>query len=197
MSKIHLAGLASTQSRGKRPMPPGVTAAADYGVNGAQELVGFEFPPGRAYTRTLLSWVGGQSGLLWGSPTPHNLPPEIDKEVAKIGYRTHGAYPSFFEQELCYVLGQALDGVFSSDELSCRFGLNGKDPLDAAARVARAVTGRDPVASCGYHGAGESWVHPPYPLGIPQVYRDLSHRFEWGDVEKVWVQAAICAAICV
>jgi len=192
---------ASTNSRANRPLPPGATRAETLSVNGSYETVKFYFADGHYETRRLLSWVGGQAGLLWGGPSAESLPPEI-YGVAKThlvgGYSTHGSYGHKAERALADALGAALDGVFSSPDISCRFGLNGRDALDAAARVARAVTGRKYIATEGsYHGAGESFIHPPHPLGIPEVYKESVLHFKWGDVETMRFCAKASAAVCV
>ena len=68
-----------------------------------------------------------------------------------------------------------------------RFGLNGSDVTTAAIRVARAYTGRDHVAKCGYHGWSD-WAiatHPVRSGGIPQAIKDLTHEFGYNDVESL------------
>src|SRR3990167_1254091 len=192
---------ASTNSRANRPLPPGVVSAVTTAVNGAKEIVIFTRADGRKESTGLLSWVGGQAGLLWGGPNGENLPHEIYAVASRVtldGHGTHGSYGHTAERKLTNALGAALDGVFSSSDISCRFGLNGRDALDAAARVARAVTGRDYIATEGaYHGAGESFIHPPYPQGIPEVYKDAVLHFAWGDVATMREWAKTSAAIVV
>ena len=170
---IQLAGNASTNSRGKRPLPPGALSAQTLSGVGARELTEFAYADGRRERRTLLSWVIGQHGCLWGhGPLPY--------ELENVARQWPGSYGHAAEFELADALGAALDGVFTSPDLACRFGLSGRDALDAAARVARAATGRAPIAAeYSYHGCGEAFVHPPYPDGIPQGYRDLSQTFAW------------------
>ncbi len=196
-----LVGRASTNSRANRPLPPGAIWAETKSVNGVREVVEFVYPDGGRETKTLLSWVGGQAGLLWGGPSAESLPPEIyGAACARLigSHSTHGSYGHRAEQALADALGRALDGVFSLPDISCRFGLNGRDALDAAARVARAVTGRKYIATEGsYHGAGESFIHPPYPQGIPEVYKEAVLHFKWGDVETMREWAKTSAAICI
>lgn len=195
MSKCHLVLGGSTNSRGNRPLPPGAVSAQTVAVSGPREVTEFIYKDGRTETKNLLSWVGGQSGLLWaGGPWPESIQKEIDFSRADV----HGSYGHRAEHDLADALGAALDGVFSSDAISCRFGLNGRDALDAAARVARAVTGRALIATEGsYHGAGESFIHPPFPQGIPLGYRDHVAYFKWGDVAEMRRLAKYCAAIVV
>lgn len=193
---MKLAGGASTQSRGRRPLPPGAVSAQTLSVQGARERVEFDYS-NREHTTTLLSWVGGQSGLLLGGPSP-DMPPPIWSAIQRQSVDTHGSYGHAAEHALADALGDALDGLFSSTSLSCRFGLNGKDALDAAARVARAATGRVIIATDGaYHGAGEAFIHPPYPKGIPIDYETVIRHFTWGDVAGMRRCAKYAAAVCV
>jgi len=65
----------------------------------------------------------------------------------------------------------------------CRYAKNGTDATSAAIRLARAATGRDRVALCGYHG-WQDWSigTTTRNLGIPQAVRDLSHTFPYNDL---------------
>ena len=57
-----------------------------------------------------------------------------------------------------------------------RFGKNGSDATAGAVRVARAFTGRDHVAVCGYHGWQDWYIGTTARnRGVPQATRDLSH----------------------
>jgi len=65
----------------------------------------------------------------------------------------------------------------------------GSDATNAAVRAARAYTGRDKVARCGYHGWADWCVE--VPGGVPQVVRDLTKEFVYGDVadlERVFAE---------
>jgi glutamate-1-semialdehyde 2,1-aminomutase len=64
-----------------------------------------------------------------------------------------------------------------------RFGKNGTDATSAAVRLARAFTGRDQLAICGYHGwqdwsIGSTARH----LGVPDAVRALTHAFAYNDL---------------
>ena len=55
-----------------------------------------------------------------------------------------------------------------------RFGKNGSDATTAAIRLARAHTGRDKIAICGYHGWHDWYIGTTARhLGVPQAVRDL------------------------
>lgn len=67
-----------------------------------------------------------------------------------------------------------------------RFGKNGSDATTAAVRIARAYTGREKIAYCGYHG-WQDWhaaTKPEY-LGIPKAYSDLVYPFVYNDIKSL------------
>jgi glutamate-1-semialdehyde 2,1-aminomutase/spore coat polysaccharide biosynthesis protein SpsF len=64
-----------------------------------------------------------------------------------------------------------------------RFGKNGSDVTTGAVRLARAVTGRDMVACCGYHGwqdwyIGSTWRNS----GVPRCVQELTRKFVYNDI---------------
>jgi glutamate-1-semialdehyde 2,1-aminomutase len=67
-----------------------------------------------------------------------------------------------------------------------RFGKNGSDATSGAVRLARAFTGRDRIAVCGYHGWQDWFIgSTPRSLGVPQAVRDLTHTFVYNDIESL------------
>jgi glutamate-1-semialdehyde aminotransferase len=56
----------------------------------------------------------------------------------------------------------------------------GSDATNAAVRAARACTGRDKIARCGYHGWGD-WCVENHG-GVPHAVVDLTKEFEYGDL---------------
>lgn len=63
-----------------------------------------------------------------------------------------------------------------------RFGKNGSDATSGAVRVARAFTGRDHIAVCGYHGWQDWYIgSTARNLGVPQAVRDLTHPWTYND----------------
>jgi len=69
---------------------------------------------------------------------------------------------------------------------SVRFGKNGSDATSMAIRLARAYTGRDHVATCGYHGWQDWSVGVSgRNLGVPQAVRDLTHAFRYNDLPSL------------
>lgn len=67
-----------------------------------------------------------------------------------------------------------------------RFGKNGSDATSGAIRVARAFTGRDRVAVCGYHGWQDWYIgSTARHRGVPQAVRDLTHTFVYNDPDSL------------
>lgn len=63
-----------------------------------------------------------------------------------------------------------------------RFGKNGSDATAGAIRLARACTGRDRVAVCGYHGWQDWYIgSTSRHLGVPAATRELTHTFAYND----------------
>lgn len=98
------------------------------------------------------------------------------------------------------VRGQLEDGVIFSlshplemevaeriiDMVPCaemvRFGKNGSDATAGAIRLARAHTGRDRVAVCGYHGWQDWYIgSTARHRGVPVATRELTHSFAYND----------------
>ena len=67
-----------------------------------------------------------------------------------------------------------------------RFGKNGSDATAGAIRVARAYTGRDHVAVCGYHGWQDWYIGSTLRnLGVPKVTQELTHAFNYNDLDSL------------
>ena len=67
-----------------------------------------------------------------------------------------------------------------------RFGKNGSDATAAAVRLARAYTGRDHVAICGYHGWQDWYIGTTTrDKGVPEAVKRLSHRFAYNDADSL------------
>lgn len=67
-----------------------------------------------------------------------------------------------------------------------RFGKNGSDATSGAIRVARAYTGREHVAACGYHGWHDWYIgSTSRDLGVPSVVKDLVHSFLYNDISSL------------
>ena len=67
-----------------------------------------------------------------------------------------------------------------------RFGKNGSDATSGAVRVARAYTGRDRVAVCGYHGWQDWYIgSTARKRGVPLATQALTHTFAYNDLESL------------
>lgn len=67
-----------------------------------------------------------------------------------------------------------------------RFGKNGSDATSGAIRVARAYTGREHVAVCGYHGWQDWYIGSTLRnKGVPHAVRDLTHSFVYNDLASL------------
>lgn len=67
-----------------------------------------------------------------------------------------------------------------------RFGKNGSDATAGAVRVARAFTGREHVAVCGYHGWQDWFIGTTSRnAGVPQSVRELAHVFPYNDLDAL------------
>ncbi len=67
-----------------------------------------------------------------------------------------------------------------------RFGKNGSDVTSGAIRLARAITGREHVAACGYHGWHDWYIaSTTRDLGIPASTKKLIHKFNYNDIKSL------------
>jgi glutamate-1-semialdehyde aminotransferase len=67
-----------------------------------------------------------------------------------------------------------------------RFAKNGSDATSGAVRVARAATGRDRIACCGYHGWQDWFIgSTSRHAGVPEAVRALTHPFDFNDLASL------------
>ena len=67
-----------------------------------------------------------------------------------------------------------------------RFGKNGTDATSAAVRLARAFSGRDRIAVCGYHGWQDWYIgSTTRDKGVPTTVSSLTHMVPYGDLDAV------------
>jgi glutamate-1-semialdehyde 2,1-aminomutase len=67
-----------------------------------------------------------------------------------------------------------------------RFGKNGTDATTAAIRLARAYTGRDHIAVCGYHGWQDWFIgSTTRNKGVPDSISALTHKFEYNRIASL------------
>ncbi|MGA9471848.1 MAG: aminotransferase class III-fold pyridoxal phosphate-dependent enzyme [Terriglobales bacterium] len=68
-----------------------------------------------------------------------------------------------------------------------RFGKNGSDATSGAVRAARALTGRDRIACCGYHGWQDWYIgSTTRNAGVPSAVRALTHPFVYNNLDSLW-----------
>jgi len=67
-----------------------------------------------------------------------------------------------------------------------RFGKNGTDVTSAAIRLARAYTGKEEIAVCGYHGWQDWYIgSTSRNLGVPESTSKLTHTFVYNEIETL------------
>jgi glutamate-1-semialdehyde 2,1-aminomutase len=67
-----------------------------------------------------------------------------------------------------------------------RFAKNGTDATSASIRIARAYTGKEYIAVCGYHGWQDWYIgSTTRDLGVPKAVKELTHKFEYNSLESL------------
>ena len=67
-----------------------------------------------------------------------------------------------------------------------RFAKNGTDATSASIRIARAYTGKEHIAVCGYHGWQDWYIgSTTRDLGVPKAVKELTHKFEYNNIESL------------
>lgn len=67
-----------------------------------------------------------------------------------------------------------------------RFVKNGSDATFAAVKLARAFTGREMIASCGYHGMQDWYIgSTANNKGVPQAVCSLTKTFKYNDIDSL------------
>ena len=67
-----------------------------------------------------------------------------------------------------------------------RFAKNGTDATSASIRIARAYTGKEHIAVCGYHGWQDWFIgSTTRDLGVPKAVKELTHKFEYNNIESL------------
>jgi glutamate-1-semialdehyde-2,1-aminomutase len=114
--------------------------------------------------------------------------PDVDAAVrAQLDKGTIFSLPHRLEVEVAELLTKTVPCA----EM-VRFGKNGSDATAGAVRIARAFTGREIVACCGYHGWQDWYVGTTTRNeGVPKAVRELTKTFEYNDaasLEKLFAQ---------
>lgn len=124
--------------------------------------------------RSYVDWFLGFGPMVLGY---HH--PEVDEAVieqVRKGWNTSLMHP--LEVEVAELIR---DMVPCAEKVV--FGKNGSDATCAAARLARAVTGKDGIVSCGYHGFHD-WYQALNPdcRGVPAVLKSVIASFPYNDL---------------
>lgn len=91
-------------------------------------------------------------------------------------------------------VAEILNNIIPSAE-KIRFFKNGRDASDCAIRIARTYTGRELVASSGYHGCSDTWVSlTPPALGVVGDHKIISLD-KVNDLERSKLAAVIVESI--
>lgn len=111
----------------------------------------------------------------------HDDPDVTEAVVRQIRKGTIFSLPHPIELE---VAERIIDAVPCAEMV--RFGKNGSDVTAAAVRVARAYTGRDIVAICGYHGWQDWYIGTTTRnRGVPKAVAALSKTFNYNDLASL------------
>jgi glutamate-1-semialdehyde 2,1-aminomutase/spore coat polysaccharide biosynthesis protein SpsF len=108
--------------------------------------------------------------------------PEVNAAVTDQLSRGHSfSLPHPLEVELA----ERLIKIIPCAEM-VRFGKNGSDATAGSVRLARAVTGRERIACCGYHGWQDWYIgSTTRNAGVPDCVRSLTHTFRYNDLASL------------
>ena len=121
-----------------------------------------------------IDWPMALGPLLLG----HNYPAVNDAVAAQLSNGAAFSLPTVAE----LVLAERLIDWFPYAERA-RFGKNGSDATSGAVRAARAVTGRDRILCCGYHGWQDWFIGTTTRgAGVPAAVSALTTPFPYNDI---------------
>lgn len=87
--------------------------------------------------------------------------------------------------DLSIKLAEKLTDILPAAEM-VKFVKNGSDATSAAVKLARAYTGKDMVAVCGYHGMDNWYIgSTENNKGVPKAVCDLTKKFEYNNLDSV------------
>jgi glutamate-1-semialdehyde-2,1-aminomutase len=108
--------------------------------------------------------------------------PEVDAAAAE---RVHAGTCFSLGHRLEVDVAEALVEMVPGAEM-VRFLKTGSEATTAAVRLARAATGRDHVAMCGYHGWHDWCIgHTTRSAGVPIAVRELTHQWKYNDLDSL------------
>jgi glutamate-1-semialdehyde 2,1-aminomutase/spore coat polysaccharide biosynthesis protein SpsF len=111
----------------------------------------------------------------------HRYPAVSDAVARQMQDGTIFSLPHPLEVEVA----QRLTEIIPCAEM-VRFGKNGSDATSGAVRAARACTGREVIACCGYHGWQDWYIGTTTRhRGVPAAVRALTTTFEYNRIETL------------
>lgn len=111
----------------------------------------------------------------------HNYPTVTEAVTRQMQDGTTFSLPHPLEVEVAEML---VDIIPCAEMV--RFGKNGSDATSGAVRVARAYTGRDIIACCGYHGWQDWYIGTTTRnQGVPKAVQELTISFEYNNIESL------------
>jgi glutamate-1-semialdehyde aminotransferase len=112
----------------------------------------------------------------------HNYPAVTEAVEAQISDGTAFSIPHPLQVDVAELL---VETVPCAEMV--RFGKNGNDVTTLAAKLARAHTDRDVIATQGYHGWTDVYVSGSDGAnrGIPDAVGDYTEKFEYNDIESL------------
>jgi len=108
--------------------------------------------------------------------------PDVDLAVKKqIECGVTFSLPHTLEVDVAKIL---IDAIPCAEQV--RFAKNGTDATSGAVRVARAFTGKERVAVCGYHGWQDWYIGSTTKnLGVPKCVKNLTHAFKYNNINSL------------
>jgi glutamate-1-semialdehyde aminotransferase/spore coat polysaccharide biosynthesis protein SpsF (cytidylyltransferase family) len=111
----------------------------------------------------------------------HNYPAVTEAVTRQLQDGTTFSLPHPLEVEAAEVLTD----IIPCAEMA-RFGKNGSDATSGAVRVARAYTGNNIIACCGYHGWQDWYIGTTTRnKGVPKAVQELTIPFEYNNIASL------------
>ena len=139
--------------------------------------------------------AGGRGSHVWDVDGNEYVDWILGMGPISLGYRflsVDRAITEQLEKGIIYGLLDPLEVVVAEElvELipcaeSVRFLKGGGEATTAAARVARAYTGRDLILTSGYHGWQDQWTVTANDGGVPGAISETVQEFPYGDIEAL------------
>ncbi len=124
-----------------------------------------------------IDWAMGLGSVILGYGDP-----DVDEAVRR---QLVDGVSFSLPHRLEVVAAEALREAISWAEM-VRFGKNGSDATSGSVRLARAYTGRDIIACCGYHGWQDWYIGTTTRnKGVPRTVRELTIPFQYNNMDSL------------